>query len=332
MTHDGAVKCSRCESVLEEATLVCPRCHTLCHGAELKSLAEQARAFARSQDVSKERRVLERMLRLLPEGAAQHEAIVGRQKQLNDQSSRPGMGKLAGLGAVGMVLWKFKFALVFLLSKGKLLLLGLTKAKTLFSMLFAMAAYWTIWGWPFAIGFVLSIYVHEMGHVAALRRLGIAASAPMFIPFVGAFVRLHQAPRSAREDAVIGLAGPIYGTVAALLCLAAYEMTDISVLGAIARTGAWINLFNLIPVWQLDGGRGFNAMTGKQRNFLTVVVAGAWFFSGENMLLLLLIGCGYRLFMTPAADKPDDRAAWTYGALVVVLTTLSQIQLKELAP
>ena len=332
MTQDGPVKCSRCESVLDEAALVCPQCHTLCHGAELDRLAERARAFAMSEDVSEERQVLERMLRFLPAAAAQHEAITRRQKQLDHQSRRPGMGKLAGLGAVAMLLWKFKFALVFLLSKGKLLLLGLTKAKTLFSMLFAMGAYWTIWGWPFAIGFVLSIYVHEMGHVAALRRLGIAASAPMFIPFVGAFVRLHQAPRSAREDAVIGLAGPVYGTAAALLCLGVHTMTGLSVVWAIARTGAWINLFNLIPVWQLDGGRGFNAMTAKQRNILTAVVAGAWFFSGENMLLLVLIGCAYRLFMTSSAEKPDDRATWTYGALVVVLTMLSQIQLEELAP
>jgi hypothetical protein len=94
------------------------------------------------------------------------------------------------------MLWKFKGVLLLILSKGKLLLMGFTKWKTLLSMLLAFGAYWSIWGWAFAAGFVLSIYVHEMGHVWALRRAGLAASAPMFIPFVGAFVRLKEAPRS----------------------------------------------------------------------------------------------------------------------------------------
>jgi len=96
-------------------------------------------------------------------------------------------------------------------SKGKLLLLGLTKISTLASMLAFFAVYWSLFGWRFALGFVMSIYIHEMGHVMALRRYNIAASAPMFIPFFGAFVRMKQYPGNVGEDARVGLAGPIWG-------------------------------------------------------------------------------------------------------------------------
>src|SRR5207253_1330115 len=95
----------------------------------------------------------------------------------------------AGVGAVGALLAKFKFVLLFVLTKAKLLLLGLTKGGTFLSMLLSAGLYWTIWGWKFAFGLVLSIYIHEMGHVQALQRYGIKATAPMFIPGFGAVTR-----------------------------------------------------------------------------------------------------------------------------------------------
>ena len=128
---------------------------------------------------------------------------------------------LAALGPAGLLIWKFKFLVVALLTKGKFLLLGLTKAGTLASMFASVGLYWTQWGLWFALGLVLSIYVHEMGHVAAIRRYGIAATAPMFIPGFGALIRLKQAPVTPRENARIGLAGPVWGlgaAVAAALC------------------------------------------------------------------------------------------------------------------
>jgi hypothetical protein len=199
----------------------------------LAQLSHQARQLAEAGEVASEAKVLEQMLALLPEGIAQAQAIrdrlaeIGRDKP---QRSRP-LGKLAALGALGLLIWKFKALIVVALTKGKMLLLGLTKTKTLFTMALSLSLYWTVWGWQFALGFVLSIYVHEMGHVVALRRMGIPASSPMFIPFVGAFVRLRHAPRTAHEDAVVGLAGPIYGLGAAVGCYVLFALTDISLLG-----------------------------------------------------------------------------------------------------
>ena len=124
-------------------------------------------------------------------------------------------------------------------------------------MLLSMGVYWTAWGWRFALGLVLSIYIHEMGHVAALQRYGIKATAPMFIPGFGAMVRLNQYPANPAEDARVGLAGPLWGLGAAVFAYAVFLATAIPFWAAIARTGALINLFNLLPIWQLDGGRGY---------------------------------------------------------------------------
>ena len=140
-------------------------------------------------------------LDLLPPGTNQSAVIrfqieqLGR--QVNSQSTAAPAGKssanrspagkaLAGLGFLGMLIWKLKVVALFVLTKGKLLLLGLTKSSTFLTMFVSFAAYWTIWGWRFALGLVVSLYIHEMGHVDALRRYGFKATAPMFIPGVGA--------------------------------------------------------------------------------------------------------------------------------------------------
>jgi len=104
-----------------------------------------------------------------------------------------------------------------------------------------------------------------MGHVAMLRRYGIRASAPMFIPGLGALVRLEQYPHTPAEDARVGLAGPMWGLGAAAIAWGVYTLTGWPAWGAIARVGAWINLFNLIPVWQLDGSRAFVALCRSER-------------------------------------------------------------------
>ena len=170
-----------------------------------------------------------------------------------------------------------------MITKAKFLLLGLTKASTLFSMLAAFGVYWTVFGGWFALGLVLSIYVHEMGHVAALVRYGVPATAPLFIPGVGAVIRLQQSFIDPREDARVGLAGPIWGCAAALVCAATYLVTDEPLWGALARVGAWINLFNLTPIWQLDGSRAFHSLTRPQRWLAVTAVAFAWAFTGDGI-------------------------------------------------
>ncbi len=224
----------------------------------------------------------------------------------------------------GLLVWKFKAVLAIVLTKGKLLLLGLTKASTLFSMLGAFGVYWAVFGWKFAGGLIASIYVHEMGHVAALRRFGIKASAPMFIPGFGAIVRMNQHPATAREDARVGLAGPIWGLGAALFCYAAYLLTDAPLWGVLARVGAWINLFNLLPVWQLDGARAFHAMSRTQCWLSTFALAAAWMFTGEGLLVLIALVAAYRAF-TAKTREDDWTACAQYAGLVAILSWMTLI-------
>lgn len=128
------------------------------------------------------------------------------------------------------------------------------------SMLVSVAAYAWLWGWRFGVGFVVLILIHEMGHVVALRRMGIKASAPTFIPFVGAFVQMRQQPKSAWQEAVSGIAGPVFGAVAAAGFWWYSEQTGSGLLLALAFTGFFLNLFNMIPMLPLDGGRAAAAL------------------------------------------------------------------------
>jgi len=128
------------------------------------------------------------------------------------------------------------------------------------SMLVSIVAYAWLWGWRFAVGFVVLLFVHEMGHVVALRRMGIRASAPTFIPFVGAFVAMRQAPKSAWHEAVSGIAGPMFGAAAAAGFWWWSGQNGSGLFRALAFTGFFLNLFNLIPMLPLDGGRAAAAI------------------------------------------------------------------------
>ena len=131
----------------------------------------------------------------------------------------------------------------------------LFKFKTVLSMLFSIWLYSYRWGWPFAIGFVLLIFVHEMGHVIAAKWLGIPVSAPLFIPFVGAAIAMKNNPRDAWSEALMAYGGPLAGGAGALAVWGVALQQQSPFLMALASTGFGLNLFNLIPVPPLDGGR-----------------------------------------------------------------------------
>jgi Zn-dependent protease len=155
-------------------------------------------------------------------------------------------------------------AIVAFLAKVKTILLLLPKVKLLATsgtMLVSVVAYATIWGFPFALGFVVLLLVHEMGHVIALRREGIKASAPMFIPFLGAVISARSLGDNAVAEARVGLAGPILGSIGAAACILIWHATGNDIWRALAFTGFFLNLFNLLPVVPLDGGRAMAAMT-----------------------------------------------------------------------
>jgi Zn-dependent protease len=154
-------------------------------------------------------------------------------------------------------------AIVAALAKLKAILLLLPKVKLLASsgtILVSLAAYAWIWGFPFAAGFIALLFIHEMGHAIALRREGIRASWPMFIPFLGAVIAARSLGDNATAEARVGLAGPILGSIGAAACVLVWHATGNDLWRALAFTGFFLNLFNLLPVVPLDGGRAMAAM------------------------------------------------------------------------
>lgn len=327
------LKCPQCGTEVASALLNCPSCRWLVHGSRLKDLADEAEAAERDHRMADALAAWRQALELLPQDSRQFQSILEKAKTLSQQldtaSAQAQKAKrshvpsvLTGLGVVGLLLWNFKFLLVALLAKGKLLLLGFSKIGTLLSMLVSFGVYWTAWGWKFALGLILSIYIHEMGHVAALQRYGIKATAPMFIPGVGALVRLEQPLLNPREDAVVGLAGPLWGLGAAAVALGAYRLFGWSNWAAIARVGGWVTLFNLLPVWQLDGSRGFRALSRSQRWMVVAAIGALWVMTREGLLVLLAIVAAYRAMERQAPATPDLAIFMRYILILIAASWL----------
>ncbi len=179
------------------------------------------------------------------------------------QPGRPGSGPVKPQSALRRAWQRFVTALAAIgafLAKFGALLIKLKYIGLVLSMVVSIAAYSLFFGWSFAVGIVLLILVHEMGHVIELRRQGVPASAPLFIPFLGAFVNMRGSPRSAYQEALSGLAGPLVGTAASVVVAFWANATGSRFLMALAFFGFFVNLFNLLPVLPLDGGRAAAAL------------------------------------------------------------------------
>jgi len=193
----------------------------------------------------------------------------------------------SGLAALGALFAKF-FAVI---KSGLLLLPNVKILGTAGTALISVAAYSLFWGWTFALGFVFLLFVHEMGHVIQLRREGIKASAPMFVPFLGAAVMMKSMPDDALAEARVGLAGPVLGTAGAAICLAIGEAANSDLLRALAYVAFFLNLINLIPVVPFDGGRAMAAMAPAFW-FAGLAAMVALFFIAQNPFLLVFILLG----------------------------------------
>jgi Zn-dependent protease len=181
--------------------------------------------------------------------------------------------------------------------KGVLLLLPKLKLLTTSgSMLVSIGAYALIWGWQFAVGFVLLLFAHEMGHVIQLKREGVPATAPMFIPFLGAVVGMKRLPDDAAAEARVGLAGPILGSIACLVPLNLYFWTGNHLFQALAFTGFFLNLFNLAPVLPLDGGRAMAALSPWMWLAGFGLLLGVGIAYPNPIIILILVLGGYETY------------------------------------
>jgi Zn-dependent protease len=315
--------CPSCAADLPASALSCPQCRRLTHADDLESLTKRAKEAWRQGQFAQERLLWAESLPLLPEDTVQHRTVAGRIAEIDRMIPGAAAQQQPKTGAE----WKKTAmgagpALLLLLSKGKFLLLGLTKVGTLLTMLASLGVYWALYGWALALGVVVSIYIHEMGHVAKIRQYGFPASPPMFIPGLGAIIWLRGMNLPPIPDSRIGLAGPIYGLGASAAALAVYYLTRVPIWGVIAHFSAWVNLFNLIPVWQLDGARGMRSFTRSQRGLVLITAVALWLVSSNPMLLLIGLGCGYRLFTRDQQAEPDNQGLMQFLGLLVALTVV----------
>lgn len=169
------------------------------------------------------------------------------------------------------------------------------------TMVLSVFAYALVFGWWYAAGFVALIFVHEMGHYLAARQRGLDVGVPMFIPFVGAWIQLKELPHNVETEAYVGLAGPVFGTLGAIVCYFLALYTDSNLLLALAYAGFFINLFNLIPLSPLDGGR-----------ITAIVSPKLWLVGAPVLVVVFLIYPSPILILVAILALPQLYSLWRH--------------------
>ena len=325
----GAHPCPTCHTEIAPTLLACPQCRTLVHRDKLEWLAARARMAQSRGDVHAELAEWREALPLLPGESRQRviieERIAALGRQADELAESAGTAPADGAPKpLHLRLWGGVTAVALLvLGKAKFLLAGLTKLPTLLSMFAAFALYWTAFGWAWAAGVIACIYVHEIGHVAVLARYGVRSTALMFVPGLGAYVAWKQRLGDPRQEALVALGGPVWGTGAGLVAYALARVTDIPVLGAIGATAGVVNLLNLLPIPPLDGSHAFRVLSRPQRLFLGLeLLLISWALGSNWAGLAGAILIGFAIF-TEGAKKPDHETFGWYAATAAVLGWLS---------
>lgn len=341
ITHSAIQTCPNCGIELPPEALACPACHALVQSVRLDQLAKDARALEVRGLFPQARELWTYSLTLLPQDSKQAGWVHERLRALEQleagianpdasPSSRSGapakpaqkapppnwVKRLGPFGPLALFLLKFKSLLFVLL-----------KFKFLFSFLLFIWLYVTIFGWRFGLGFCVSILIHEMGHYIDIRRRGLPAEMPIFLPGLGAFVRWTGLGVTLRQIAQISLAGPLAGWVAAAICYLIYAQTLDPIWAALARTGAFLNVLNLIPVWFFDGGIACRTLGAAERAGLLALCVSLWYSTGEGIFLIVALGAIWRIFTALTHREPvPQRSDWSsfayYAAVLIALAVI----------
>ncbi|QMV19021.1 site-2 protease family protein [Granulicella sp. 5B5] len=318
--------CPVCSHWLPEGTLACPDCRALIYGQYLSQLAFEAQQLEQQQKWNEARGMWQIALTWLPAetqqaaGIAQHVTRIDAQLKAAEEQKAKWTKRLGPFAPIALFLLKIK-SFLFLIFKLKFLL----------SFFAFFAIYWALFGFQFAAGFTLCILIHEMGHYVAVRRRGLKADMPFFLPGMGAYVRWYGQGVSRPDLAAIALAGPLFGLASALVCFAIFWGTHSPLFLVLAYTAAWLNLINLIPLLGLDGAHAVIALSALQRG----LVAGTCllFFaltlgptlSTENVQWVFLVVGLTLLWKVFTRDQPEtgDLKSFVYfQSLVIVLGAL----------
>jgi Zn-dependent protease len=298
------MRCKRCSREVAPGALVCEQCHTLVHSDELERLAAEAKALEKAGESRLAREKWLTAIALLPPTSTQAEWIRQHVEALGAQPVQPLTRAVPDVG-------------------GRSPMTARVKWTSLLSFLAFVAIYSKASGVTFGIGFAVLILIHEMGHFIDIKRRGLPADMPVFLPGLGAYVRWQALGVSLETRAAVSLAGPLAGFLAALACAGLWWQTGNPLWASLARVGAILNLLNLIPVWVLDGGQAALALSKMERVALLVASLGLWLALGQRLFLLVALGAGYRAFF--GGDLPPHPSRATTIYYVVVLTVLGVI-------
>ena len=182
------------------------------------------------------------------------------------------------------------------------------------SMALSIAAYSLVFGWMYAVGFVALIFVHEMGHFVAARQKGLAVGAPVFIPFVGAWIALKETPMNVETEAYVAMAGPLVGSVGALVCYFLAREYDSRLLLALSYAGFFINLFNLIPLAPFDGGRVTSILSPRLWLVGVPILIGLFLWRPSPLLVVMAILAAPQVLRALRHDPSAPETAAYYSA------------------
>ena len=307
--------CPRCRHELAAGVLVCDQCNALTYSEQLTQLSAKAKFLEEHGDLLGARDTWLGALPLLPPNAKQAEWIQQHARDLQNDAARmtapkrenQWARKLGPLAPVAVILAK---------SKG---LMALFKLNFLLSLAGFIAVYWSLWGAKFGVGFAVLILVHEMGHFIDIKRRGLPADMPVFLPGLGAYVRWRALGVTQETRAAISLAGPLAGLLSAAACAVIYFKTGVPLWAGLSRAGAWLNVMNLIPVWVLDGGQAASALSKSERLILLTASLALWLLLRENVFFLVALGALWRSF---SKDLPEHSSPRTLTYFLVVIIGL----------
>jgi Zn-dependent protease len=289
----------------------------LVHAAKLEQISAGARMFEEHGELAKAREAWLQALELLPPNATQAEWVRDKAHKLelaaaaSSQKQSEWAKKLGPLAPIAVLLAKSKF------------LLTLFKLKSLLSLATFLAFYWALYGPKFGVGFAVLILVHELGHYIDIKRRGLPAEMPMFLPGFGAYVRWAAMGVSLATQAAVSLAGPLAGLIGAAICGLLWWKTGNGLWAALARSSAVLNILNLTPVWVLDGGKAMSALNKAERFAVLISTLLLYFFLSEGIVLLVAAGATYRLFTKDLPAEGSRVTALYYIAVLALLVLVT---------
>jgi Zn-dependent protease len=317
---DTPRNCPQCGRPVSIGMLECPQCHALIHGEELLRLSTSAKAFEADNKVVQAQQVWLQVLDLLPRDSTQAQWVrqrVGSLQRVLPASPPAKPSWATKLGPLAPI--------AIFLAKSKGLLLAIFKLKFLLSLGTFIAVYWALYGMKFGVGFALLILLHEMGHYLDIRRRGLPADMPVFLPGLGAYVRWKALGVTRETRAAVSLAGPLAGLFGATICAVLYSRTGYALWSALGHSSAVLNVLNLTPVWILDGGQAVNALAKLERTILLAITLIFWLAAGQGIFFLVAAGFTYRLFTRDMPPRPSRSTLIYYLTLLAAYAALLRL-------